>query len=296
MANQKITELTALTGANVDDSDVVAIVDVAPTATTKKMTRTEFFKNLPDITFRNVSGQIEVETGNTTSHLDFDFINVTTAAVSPRFFRNTTTTGIRRVVFHKGDGTATVDAQIGVDGTDTFFGGGGNVGIGNASPSEKLDVTGNVTISGSISKGSGSFRIDHPLKPDTHHLVHSFIEGPQADNLYRGKVALVDGQATINLDEAGRMSEGTFAALNGNVQCFTTNEDGWTAVRGSVSGNILTVEAQDTTCTDTVSWLVIGERHDQHMLDTTWTDDAGRIIVEPEKVVVHPNQEVSEEE
>lgn len=143
--------------------------------------------------------------------------------------------------------------------------------------------TGNVDIAGALSKGSGSFKIDHPLKPTSHHLVHSFVEAPQADNIYRGKVALVDGSATVNLDEAGRMTEGTFVALNGNIQCFTSNENGWTAVRGSVSGNTLTVEAQDASCTDTVSWLVIGERHDPHMLDTDWTDAAGRVITEPEK-------------
>lgn len=161
----------------------------------------------------------------------------------------------------------------------------GNVGIGTSSPSERLSVSGNVTISGSLSKGSGSFKIDHPIKPETHHLVHSFIEGPQADNLYRGKVALVDGTATVNLDEAGRMTEGTFVALNGNVQCFTTNEDGWTAVRGKVEGNILTIEARDAACKDTVSWLVIGERHDQHMIEANWTDDQGRIITEPAKEI-----------
>ena len=159
----------------------------------------------------------------------------------------------------------------------------GNVGIATTTPSEKLDVVGNVTISGSLSKGSGSFKIDHPIKPDTHHLVHSFIEGPQADNIYRGKVVLVDGKATVNLDEAGRITEGTFIALNGNVQCFTTNEDGWTSVRGKIEGNLLTIEAQQVDCTDTVSWLVIGERHDQHMIEANWTDNQGRIITEPAK-------------
>lgn len=149
-----------------------------------------------------------------------------------------------------------------------------------------LNTSGDLDVTGALSKGSGSFKIDHPLKPETHHLVHSFIEGPQADNIYRGTVALVGGTATVNLDEAGRMAEGTFVALNGNVQCFTSNEQGWTAVRGSVSGNLLTIEAQDATCTDTVSWLVIGERHDQHMIDTHWTDDAGRVITEPEKLPV----------
>ena len=146
-----------------------------------------------------------------------------------------------------------------------------------------IATTGNVDVGGALSKSSGSFKIDHPLKPETHHLVHSFVEAPQADNIYRGKVSLVDGSATVNLDEAGRMTEGTFVALNGNIQCFTTNEDGWTAIRGSVSGNALTIEAQDATCADTVSWLVIGERHDQHMIDTDWTDAAGRVITEPEK-------------
>jgi len=143
--------------------------------------------------------------------------------------------------------------------------------------------SGGVHISGALSKGSGSFKIDHPLKPETHHLVHSFVEAPQADNIYRGKVALVNGAATVNLDEAGRMTEGTFVALNGNIQCFTSNEDGWTALRGSVSGNTLNIEAQDASCTDTVSWLVIGERHDPHMLGTDWTDSEGRVITEPEK-------------
>jgi len=153
----------------------------------------------------------------------------------------------------------------------------GNVGIGTSSPGATLDVN------GSLSKNSGSFKIDHPVKPDTHHLVHSFVEGPQADNLYRGKVVLVDGYASVNLDEAGRMTEGTFVALNGNVQCFTTNEDGWTQVRGKVKGNILKIEAQDSGCTDEVSWLVIGERHDQHMISAEWTDENGRVITEPAK-------------
>jgi hypothetical protein len=144
---------------------------------------------------------------------------------------------------------------------------------------------GNVDVAGALSKGSGSFRIDHPLpaKTETHDLVHSFIEGPQADLIYRGKVDLVAGAATVNLDTAARMTEGTFVLLNTNVQCFTSNESDWTAVRGSVSGNILTIAAEDNTSTATVSWLVIGERQDQHMLDTDWTDDNGRVITEPEK-------------
>jgi hypothetical protein len=149
-----------------------------------------------------------------------------------------------------------------------------------------ISSSGAVSIGGSLSKGSGSFRIEHPLleKSETHELVHSFIEGPQADLIYRGKVNLVAGTATVNIDTASGMTEGTFEALCRDVQCFTTNESDWTAVRGSVTRNILTIEAQDNTATASISWMVIGERKDKHMYDTEWTDNDGKVIVEPLKV------------
>ena len=152
---------------------------------------------------------------------------------------------------------------------------------------ERMTISsgGNVAITGALSKGSGSFKIDHPLesKKDTHHLVHSFIEGPQADLIYRGKVVLSSGTATVNIDTAAGMTSGTFEALCADVQCFTSNETGWTAIKGSVSGATLTIQAQDNSCTDTISWLVVGERKDPHMFATEWTDDNGKVIVEPEK-------------
>ena len=142
-----------------------------------------------------------------------------------------------------------------------------------------------VYVNGSLSKNSGSFKIPHPLpsKNSTHALVHSFIEGPQADNIYRGVVDLVDGTATINIDTVSGMTEGTYVLLNTNTSCFTSNETNWDAVKGSVSGNILTINCQNSSSTATVSWLVIGERHDQHMKDTDWTDSDGKVIVEPLK-------------
>jgi len=144
-----------------------------------------------------------------------------------------------------------------------------------------------LSIGGALSKGSGSFKIDHPLeaKKDTHHLVHSFIEGPQADLIYRGRVTLSGGSAAVNVDTASDMTDGTFVVLCRDVQCFTSNETGWTAVKGVVSGNTLTITAQDNSCTDTISWMVVGERQDPHMKDslTDWTDSDGKIIVEPAK-------------
>ena len=149
-----------------------------------------------------------------------------------------------------------------------------------------VDIDGALDVTGALSKGSGSFRIDHPLKPETHQLVHSFTESPQADLLYSGSSDLVDGAAKINLDEFHGMTEGTFVALNRNIRVFTTNETDWEPIRGSVSGNILTISCRDDACTDKVSWLVIGERQDDHMMDTDWTDEQGRVIVEPRKRVI----------
>jgi hypothetical protein len=179
-----------------------------------------------------------------------------------------------------GTGVAAVGIATGVqvdataDATDCFrvF----RVGVGQ---------TFNVTGAGAVSKASGSFKISHPLpnKTNTHYLVHSFIEGPQADLIYRGYVTLINGTAQINVDETGRMTEGTFEALCTNVCCFTSNETDWTPVRGHVDGNILTIQAQDPTSTAEVCWMVIGERKDPHMLETDWTDENGRVITEPLK-------------
>jgi len=143
----------------------------------------------------------------------------------------------------------------------------------------------NLTVVGALSKGSGSFRIDHPLDSmkDTHDLVHSFIEGPKADLMYRGSVQLSEGTTTVDLDAAATMTDGTWELLCRDPQVWVQNEDGWTQVRGAVLGSTLTITAQDGDCTDTVSWLVVAERQDEHMMDTNWTDDDGRVIVEPEK-------------
>ena len=173
----------------------------------------------------------------------------------------------------------------GGDNSIIFYAGGGLLGTLN------MRIFNNsVTVYGSLTKGSGSFRIPHPLAglSTTKDLVHSFIEGPQCDNIYRGKIDLVGGTATVNLDTKSDMTAGTFVALNRDVQCFTTNESGWTAVKGSVSGNTLTITAQDNSCTDTISWMVIGERQDDNIKSSSLTDATGKLIMEPNQIPLPP--------
>ena len=171
----------------------------------------------------------------------------------------------------------------GGDDSMLFYTGGGLLGTIN------LRIFNNsVTVYGSLTKGGGSFRIPHPLPSLMHtkDLAHSFIEGPQCDNLYRGKVDLVGGTATIDIDVKFGMTLGTFVALNRDIQCFTSNETGWTAVKGSVSGSTLTITAQDNTCTDTISWMVVGERQDPTVKALDITDADGNLIVEPDQIPI----------
>ena len=67
----------------------------------------------------------------------------------------------------------------------------GDVFIGDS-----LDVNGNLT------KGGGSFKIDHPLDPENKYLYHSFVESPDMMNVYNGNVMLdASGQARVVLPE-----------------------------------------------------------------------------------------------
>jgi hypothetical protein len=168
-------------------------------------------------------------------------------------------------------------AKVFIQGSD------GYVGINEVAPSYQLEVDGTMHCTGALSKGSGSFKIDHPIKPKTHDLVHSFVEGPRADLIYRGVVTLSDGWAEVDLDEEIGLSEGTWSALCRDPQVWVQNDSGWDAVKGSVSGSTLTIVCQAPNSYDEVSWLVVAERQDDHIREADWTDNKGRPILEPRK-------------
>ncbi len=61
---------------------------------------------------------------------------------------------------------------------------------------------GDVHITGTLSKGAGSFVIDHPLDPENKLLRHNFVESPEYLCLYRGKVRLdANGEATVKMPD-----------------------------------------------------------------------------------------------
>lgn len=74
----------------------------------------------------------------------------------------------------------------------------GNPGGGVTSRAAVL--AGNVDVYGLLTKGGGSFKIDHPLDPENKYLYHSFVESPDMKNIYDGVVTLDNqGEAVVTL-------------------------------------------------------------------------------------------------
>ena len=75
---------------------------------------------------------------DTASTIDFDHAGLTAAAANLRFWRDTATTGLKRLLFFRGDGTGTLDAQIGVAGSSSFFASGSTVFGGSTIPASAV--------------------------------------------------------------------------------------------------------------------------------------------------------------
>ena len=182
------------------------------------------------------------------------------------------------------------DAYITGEDNGSF---GHNIGfytsVNSASPVKRMTIfgNGNVSFTGTISKGGGTFDITHPLYPDTSkRLVHSFIEGPRCDLIYRGKTTLVNGTAVVDINKECThspecaMDDGTFEALCDNAECFLQNKTGFTRVIGVITGGILTITAESENATDTIVWMVIGERADPFIKQWDRTNPDGYLITQ----------------
>jgi hypothetical protein len=131
------------------------------------------------------------------------------------------------------------------------------------------------------------FNIQHPLKIDPkERLVHSSIEGPRCDLIYRGTKQLVNGVASVNIDvectqnSNGNMTDGTFNALCTNAVYYLQNHGSFDRVKGSISGNILMITCENNTSSDLINWMVVAERKDKDIKDWNRTDENGMFITE----------------
>jgi hypothetical protein len=118
-------------------------------------------------------------------------------------------------------------------------------------------IDGNLEVKGTISKGGGTFKIDHPLDPDNKYLYHSFVESPDMKNVYDG-IATLDarGEAWVVLPDY-------FEALNRDFR-YQLTALGRPAptlyVADEVSGNRFRIAGG--TAGQRVSWLITGIRQD----------------------------------
>ena len=159
------------------------------------------------------------------------------------------------------------------DGTPIIYGVYGRVlGIFVGSIRRAGYFDGDVDVTGTLTKGGGSFLIDHPLDPENKTLSHSFVESPDMMNIYNGNVILDEsGEAWVELPE-------WFDALNRDFRYQLTGIGSAAVlyVAEEIVGNQFKIAGGAPAMK--VSWQVTGIRQD------AWANE-NRIPVEAEK---HP--------
>ncbi len=119
-------------------------------------------------------------------------------------------------------------------------------------------IRGNLSVSGNLSKGSGSFLIDHPIEPENKYLYHSFVESPDMMNVYNGNIELdINGEANVQLPE-------WFEALNQDFRYQLTCVGDFAPVYISkkIENNQFKISGGKAGLE--ISWQVTGIRHDPY--------------------------------
>jgi len=131
-------------------------------------------------------------------------------------------------------------------------------------------IAGNLSISGNISKGTGSFEIDHPLDPENKILRHSFVESPDMMNVYNGNITTdASGYANVQLPDY-------FEALNKDFryQLTVVGQFAQAIVSQEIQNKLFTIQTDKPNVK--VSWQVTGIRKDP------WAEK-NLIVVEEQK-------------
>jgi hypothetical protein len=142
-----------------------------------------------------------------------------------------------------------------------------------------VQIIGDLNVTGNISKGGGTFKIDHPLDPYNKYLVHSFVESPEMMNIYSGNITTdKDGMAIVILPTY-------FQAANKEYkyQLTTIGKFSQAIIKDEIKENSFTIQTSEPNTK--VSWQVIGVRADKYA-------ESNRIVPEVEKThkgtLLHP--------
>ncbi len=143
-------------------------------------------------------------------------------------------------------------------------------GLDGATAGLAGDFQGDVEVLGNLSKGGGSFKIDHPLDPENKYLYHSFVESPDMKNIYDGNVVTdKNGEAVVTLPDY-------FEALNRDFryQLTVIGQFAQAIITEKIKGNRFRIKTDAPDIE--VSWQVTGIRQDAYA-------NKNRIKVEEDK-------------
>jgi hypothetical protein len=221
-----------------------------------------------DLTVRKINywgSLIQNENGVGNSFIGNTFFNGDPNATTPMIymFKSGTTNTDKMVIAHS-PSFPTYGLQYS-DASDVF----NFLGSGAVKMSVSL-VSGNVSVAGTLSKGAGTFKIDHPVDPENKFLYHSFVESPDMMNVYNGNIVTSStGEATVNLPEY-------FESLNKDFryQLTVIGDFAQAIVFKKVENNKFVIKTDKPNIE--VSWQVTGIRKDPFA-------EKNRVVPEVEK-------------
>ena len=119
-------------------------------------------------------------------------------------------------------------------------------------------VEGNLDVTGSISKGSGTFKIDHPDDPENKFLVHSFVESPDMMNIYNGNATTdANGFVTVKLPDYAKNTNKDY-----RYQLTPIGQFAQCIIKEKVIGNKFVIQTDKPNVE--VSWMITGIRNDPY--------------------------------
>lgn len=132
------------------------------------------------------------------------------------------------------------------------------------------NFAGNLSVTGNLSKGGGTFKIDHPQDPENKYLYHSFVESPDMMNIYNGNITTNEnGEKLVQLPEY-------FESLNMEFryQLTVIGTFAQAIISKVIKGNTFVIKTNLPNIQ--VSWQVTGVRKD------AWANE-NRVVTVVEK-------------